>query len=90
MTNIDDYFKEVYYIASTINDRNTPHSLRQTLKRDLMKCMIIGSVFTVLMRFCNHYKFYLLKDYVKASLLGCVLGMGYSPIYLSKKINSQK
>lgn len=90
MQNIDDYFKEVYYITTTLKDQNTSAKLRQTLKKDLIKCMMIGSVFTVAMRFCNRYRFYLFKDYVKASLLGSAFGMTYSPIYLSKKIDTQK
>jgi len=90
MQSIDDYFKEIYYIATTAKDQNTPSTLRQTLKKDLVKCMMIGSVFTVMLRFCNQYRFYLFKDYVKASLFGSVFGMAYSPIYLSKKIDTQK
>lgn len=73
-----------------MEDENTSSVLRSTLKRDLLKCMIIGSLFTVSMRFCNRYTFYLFKDYAKATLFGCILGMGYSPIYLTKKIDTQK
>jgi hypothetical protein len=90
MQSIDDYFKEVHYIITTVKDQNTSSKLRQTLKKDLLKCMMIGSIFTVMMRFCNKYRFYLFKDYIKASLLGSVFGMGYSPIYLGKKIDTQK
>jgi len=90
MDSIDTYFREVYYIVTTISDPETPLALKNTLKRDLLKTMVIGSSVMVFLRYGNHLRYYIFKDYVKAGLFGFGLGLAYSPYYLGKKIDSHK
>lgn len=90
MEYVDKYLREVYYIASTVNDENIPLQLRQTLKRDFGKCMLIGSVFMASLRFGNQHNYYIFKDYLKAAITGSAFGMAYSPFYLAPKIDAQK
>jgi hypothetical protein len=90
MESIDNYFREVYYIVTTMNNSSTPLALRKTLKRDLLKTMLIGATFMVFCRFGNHLRYYIFKDYAKAACWGSIFGLAYSPFYLGKKIDVQK
>ena len=90
MLAIDNYFGEVYYIFSTMNNPLTPPTLKSTLSRDLTKMMLIGSTLAIISRFIVHKRHYLLKDYLKISALGSLFGMAYSPIFLSAKIDEHR
>ena len=90
MESMNWYLREVHYITTAMNDKNTPLALRNTLKRDLLKTMIIGSAFMMFCWFSNHRRYYIFKDYAKAAFWGSIFGLAYSPIYLGKKIDAQK
>ena len=90
MQAIDSYCQEVYYICTTITDPRTPAHLSTTIKLDFLKMMAIGSVLGVTSRFITYHRHYLLKNYVASCMWGSLLGMTYSPFFLSPKIDRHR
>lgn len=90
MQKIDKYCSEVYYISTTIADPQTPKSLIDTLRRDLIKMMVIGSVLAVASRYCIQKRYYLFKNYLGSVFWGSLFGVAYSPFFLGPKIDSYK
>lgn len=90
MQSIDNYFGEIYYIRSAFSDPQIPLELKTTLKRDVLKCMAIGSAFMILSRYMIFSRYYLLKNYVNSLLIGSLLGLSYCPVFLGPKIDQYR
>ena len=57
-------------------------------RNDIIKCMLIGSVFNVMLRFARGRVHY--TQYVTNGIFGAIFGIGYSVLYISPKIDRKK
>lgn len=89
MEYIDSYLKEVYHIFKAYNDPEVSSNLKESIKMDSIKTMLIGSVLAISLRFSMYKRFYLLKDYAKSVIYGSVFGLSYCPYFLGKKIEEE-
>jgi len=88
MEYIDNYFSRIYHIRRTYSDPSIPDDFREAVKTDILKTMVIGSVFFIGARFCIYTRYYLFKNYVASAGWGCAFGAAYSPYFLDRKADS--
>ena len=88
MESVDQYCSKLYHIASYLSDPSVSPTKKDLIYSDALKSMAIGSFTIVVLRFVIYKRHYLLKNYFNSVLLGSALGISYSPLFLSKKIDN--
>lgn len=87
MEYIDSYFASIFNIVTAYHNPKLSDSLRETIRTDLKKTMIIGGVLAIGARYCIWKRFYLMKNYVSSAMWGSLFGLAYSPYFLSQKVD---
>ena len=77
----------MYYIISTLQDKAVPIQLKSTIKTDIFKCMLIGSVFMMTLKYVRFNHYYMFKEYIHSLFVGSIMGVGYSPLFVTAKID---
>jgi hypothetical protein len=86
MSIINEYFSQIYNVVSYTTNNQNPLVCRKTIIIDTMKCIGIGTVLAMLIRYSIGECYYL--KYGRIMKRGAIFGLCYSFYFTNQKIEA--
>ena len=83
MAAIEDYLLSIYSTATFFRS-SADHQRTRVLRRDTLKCMVLGATMLVVWNFGKGKTHYL--KYLWKAALGCTFGLTYSFYFTARKV----